>query len=63
MINPDSDNASAGKRVLCDCCGEETLARFREDGHLVITDRRGGRKHTAVVIVAPPKSKSLLWED
>ena len=35
-------------RVRCDCCGKEVLAVIR-DGKLIITDRRHGQRHIAIV--------------
>ena len=39
------------KAIYCDDCGREKMAEIR-DGKLVITDRRHGRLHVAVVDVS-----------
>jgi hypothetical protein len=36
--------------VYCDCCGRERLATVR-NGKLVVTDRRGGTRHTVVFVL------------
>ncbi len=45
--------------LRCDCCGIEQLARV-ENGKLIITDRRGGKRH---VLVLPLDSKKSVVLD
>ena len=45
------------KAIYCDDCGREKMAEIR-DGKLVITDRRHGRLHVAVVDVSRMDERS-----
>jgi len=49
-----SQNKDGRTPIFCDCCGEankQHMADRRDDGSIVISDRRHGVKHTAVVSV------------
>ena len=41
--------------LYCDDCGREKMAELR-DGKLVITDRRHGRRHVAVIPLSELRS-------
>lgn len=44
--------------LRCDCCGIEQLARV-QGGKLIITDRRGGKRHVLVLPLDNKKTAVL----
>jgi len=45
-----------GEKIRCDCCGTEVMA-VRYPDRIVITDKRHGKRHIAVIPFNSPQSQ------